>query len=143
MNKKKLVKIGKKVDISKNEIDQYRKRRWLLIIITPIIGVLGVLASYCMGRLIEWNRNYVYPYQGNCLLSGSIFGLFSGGSIISITVLMFKSKKDKKSYKFLLGLLIATLILSIITLITGIVTGQSNYSEPAPSPMYGVYSRER
>ena len=141
MVKKKLAEIGEKLDVSKGEINRLRKRRILLRIFAPILGILGVFSSLVTGLFLN-SGGGAYPYGGPSFgfLGCSISGTLSFGSITGILVMIRKTKKDGKSDKYLLGILIATILLSLITLVAGLAVAEDNFSA---APKYSVYSKER
>ncbi len=141
MDKEKLAKIGEKLNVSKDEINRLRKRRILTRIFAPILGILGVFSSLVTGLVLgRGGGPYPYGRPSFGFLGCSISGTISFGSIIGILVMIRKTKKNGKSDKYLLVVLIATLLLSLITLVAGLAVGEDNFSA---TPKYSVYSMER
>lgn len=144
MNNEKLNEIGEKLDVAPEDTARLRKQKLLMRIFAPVLGVLGIIASLIAGYFVKRTVKYkpiTYPYAVDpppSPLGPWLSGGFAVASLIGIVFLTIKHKKNRATFRFLLGTLIVTTILSILSFFSGYAQGSSN-----ESVMYGVYSMER
>ena len=132
----KLQEIGNKLNVSEDDIKNFkrakRKRKFLYPIIGGIIAILSTLSGYFMGKNEMISG---YPFQRTILCCS-----IGGAAVGSVTVMghligAFESKK----LKFIWSIFVVTVFLSIIGFLSAYDIGEPVYNGAL---LYGVYDKK-